>query len=162
VKQESRPLALQTWSDLNAVAALTRGAVNRSLQRTAGLTLAENLVLCHVAMSPDAALRMADLAATLGVAKSAVTKIVDRLEVRGWLRRAPDTTDRRSVHAVLTADGATVFARVRPAFEQSVADQLGRLSTAELTELCGLLDKVRKGAGRVDSAASPETNRLPA
>jgi DNA-binding MarR family transcriptional regulator len=155
-------LALQTWSDLNAVAALTRGAVNRSLQRSAGLTLAENLVLCHVAMAPDAALRMADLASTLGVAKSAVTKVVDRLETRGWLRRAPDTTDRRSVHAILTAEGATVFARVRPAFEQSVTDQLSGLSPAELAELRGLLDKVGRSAGPPpDPATSPDTNRLP-
>lgn len=142
MKQESRPLALQTWSDLNAAAARTRAVVNRSLQRTQGLTLAENLVLCRVGMAPDAAMRMADLAQTLGVAKSAVTKIVDRLEERGWLARTRDPADRRSVRATLTSDGATVFARIRPAFEQSAADQLSQLDSAELAQLRSLLAKV--------------------
>ncbi|MGH3197636.1 MAG: MarR family winged helix-turn-helix transcriptional regulator [Streptosporangiaceae bacterium] len=84
------------------------------------MSLAENLVLCHVAMAPGGRLRMVELATLLNIAKSAVTKTVDRLEQRGLLTRTRDPRDRRSVYAAITADGQKSFATARPAFANSV------------------------------------------
>jgi DNA-binding MarR family transcriptional regulator len=123
--------------------AATRNAVNRQLQERAGLTLAENLVLCRVAMSPDSAVRMADLADMLGVAKSAITKTVDRLEDRGWLERARDDHDRRAVRAVVTPRGMDAFRRAQPVFTEAVTTVLlGRLNASELRQLQRILRKL--------------------
>lgn len=45
------------------------------------------------------------LADRLACVKSNITQLVDRLEADGFVRRAPDPTDRRSQLAVLTAAG---------------------------------------------------------
>lgn len=108
-----------------------RVSVNRELQREVGLTWAENLVLCHVAMAPDSRLRMVDIAGLLGIAKSAVTKTVDRLEQRGLVaRRRPADQDRRIVYATLTDEGARIFAGAQPTFVAAVTQYVA----APLTE----------------------------
>ena len=145
-----RPDALEAWSDLATAASTTRVEVNRRLQQQVGLTLAENLVLCHVAMAPGAALRMADLADLIGVAKSAITKTVDRLEARGWLQRSRDDQDRRGVHAVVTPAGMAVFRQAQPVFTDAVSSVLlARLDLDEVKQLQRILRKL------VDPDAAP-------
>ncbi|MDR0341721.1 MAG: MarR family transcriptional regulator, partial [Nocardiopsaceae bacterium] len=97
-----RPEALQAWMGLCEVVDRVRILVNRDLQGAVGLTLAENLVLCQVAMSAQHRLRMIEIAGSLSVAKSAVTKTVDHLQERGLLARERDPHDRRTVYATLT------------------------------------------------------------
>jgi DNA-binding MarR family transcriptional regulator len=138
-----RPDGLQAWTELSEATAMVRSAVNRALIQGAGLSLAENLVLCHVAMAPDGRLRMVEIADQLGLAKSAVTKTVDRLEGRGWVARRRNEEDRRTVHATLTPAGAEMFRRAQPVFVSAVSGQLcGPLSPAELAQLRTLLAKL--------------------
>ncbi len=138
-----RPDGLQAWMELSEATSVIRGAVNRALLRDAGLSLAENLVLCQVAMAPDGRLRMVEIADLLSLAKSAVSKTVDRLEERGWVARHRDSEDRRTVHATLTPDGAEVFRRAQPVFADAVASQLcSALSPAEVHQLRKLLGKL--------------------
>ena len=113
--------------------------VNRDLRHRVGLTLPENLVLCQVAMAPQRRLRMVDIAGTLAIAKSAVTKTVDRLEARGLLRRERDPADRRTVYATLTPHGNDTFTAAQPAFADAVhrhfASQISRAELRQLQEL---------------------------
>ncbi len=133
---EERPETLQAWTDLCALVDTVRIALNRQLQMEVGITLAENLVLCQVAMAPGQRLRMVDLAARLGIAKSAITKTVDRLEERGLLTRQSDPGDRRTVYAALTPLGRETFASAAPAYLGSVEQHFGSaLGTAELRHL---------------------------
>lgn len=116
-----------------------RVLVNRDLQAAVGLTLAENLVLCQVAMAPGHRLRMVEIADLLKVAKSAVTKTVDRLEERGFLGREREGSDRRSVYAVLTPDGQRLFTTVQPVFNDAVERHFGnKVSDATRRQLLGL------------------------
>jgi DNA-binding MarR family transcriptional regulator len=138
-----RPPALDTWTVLATAASAVRTDVSRQMQQQAGLTLPETVVLCRVAMAPDAALRMADLADMLGVAKSAITKTVDRLEARGWLQRERDDHDRRGVHAVVTTAGMDAFRQAQPVFTEAVSGvMLQRLAPGELQQLQRLLHKL--------------------
>ena len=116
-----------------------RIALNRELQHSVGLTLAENLVLCQVAMAPGRRLRMVDIAGHLTIGKSAVTKTVDRLEERGLITRERDPADRRTVYAALTAEGARLFTTAQPAFAGAVRRYFAsHLSEAEIRQLAGL------------------------
>lgn len=115
-----RPIGLAVWAELSELVDQVRILLNRDLQAAAGLTLAENLVLCQVAMAPGGRLRMVDIASTLAIAKSAVTKTVDRLEERGLLRRERDPADRRTVYAALTPAGEKTFTVAQPAYLDSV------------------------------------------
>ncbi|MHB1517854.1 MAG: MarR family winged helix-turn-helix transcriptional regulator [Acidimicrobiales bacterium] len=147
-----RPEGLQAWMGLCEVVDRVRVLINRDLQAEVELTLAENLVLCQVAMAPGRRLRMVDISEGLGVAKSAVTKTVDRLEERGLLVRERDPGDRRSVHAVLSPAGHEVFATARPAFVEAVerhfAGQVDRATLRHLVELPALVAQPAIGQDR--------------
>ena len=54
-----RPPGLAVWAELSELVDRVRILLNRDLQAAASLTLAENLVLCQVAMAPGGRLRMA-------------------------------------------------------------------------------------------------------
>src|SRR5262249_22591917 len=142
---------VQAWGALWGVGDRVRVAINRDLQREVGLTLAENLVLCHVAMAPGRRLRMVDIAAMLTIGKSAVTKTVDRLEERGLIARERASEDRRTVYATLTADGEKAFAAAQPAFAGAVRrHSAGRVGEAGTRRRRRLRGRVLRGsaAGR--------------
>jgi DNA-binding MarR family transcriptional regulator len=140
-----------------------RISVNRDLQREVGLTLAENLVLCHVAMAPDRRLRMVDIAGLIGIAKSAVTKTVDRLERRGLVarRREAADQDRRIVYATLTDEGASVFAHAQPAFLAAVTQRVAEpLTKDELHQLGRISEKLLSARARSQGDHSPTSSRV--
>jgi DNA-binding MarR family transcriptional regulator len=138
-----RPEALQAWTALCEVVDQVRVALNRDLQRSAGLTLADNLVLCQVAMAPGKRLRMVDIAGLLIIGKSAVTKTVDRLEERGLITRERDRSDRRTVYAALTAEGEKIFATAQPVFADAVQRHFaGQLDQGEIRQLRVLSERI--------------------
>ncbi len=136
-----RPEGLQAWMGLCEVVDRVRVLINRDLQATVGVTLAENLVLCQVAMATGHRLRMVEIADILGVAKSAVTKTVDRLEERGLVGRERNPSDRRTVYATLSPEGRKVFAAAQPAFvdavERHFASQVKDSTLRQLLDLPG-------------------------
>lgn len=138
-----RPEALQAWTALCEVVDQVRVALNRDLQRSAGLTLADNLVLCQVAMAPGKRLRMVDIAGLLTIGKSAVTKTADRLQDRGLITRETDPSDRRTVYATLTTEGEKIFAAAQPAFADAVQRHFaGQLDQGEIRQLRVLSERI--------------------
>lgn len=92
-----------------------------------------------LAMAPGRRLRMVEISEGLGVAKSAVTKTVDRLEERGLLVRQRDRGDRRTVYAALSPAGHKVFAAARPAFVGAVERHFaGHIDRATLRQILDL------------------------
>ncbi len=144
-----RPEALQAWTALGEVVDRVRVALNRDLQSGTGLTLADNLMLCQVAMAPGKRLRMVDIAGLLTIGKSAVTKTVDRLEERGLITRERDSSDRRTVYATLTAEGERTFAAAQPAFADGVQRHFAGLSDAEIRQLLQLSRRVLQRLPRI-------------
>lgn len=60
----------------------------------------------------------AQVARLINVDTGATTRILDRLEQKGFITRARSTQDRRVVHLHLTAKGASVTKKLMPAVEQ--------------------------------------------
>jgi len=139
-----------------------RAALNRDLQRGAGLTLAENLLLCQVAMAPGQRLRMADIAGLLAIGPSAVTKTADRLEKRGLITRDRGPADRRTVYAALTIKGESAFAAARPAFLAAVQRHFaGQLTESQVRQLQHLSQRVLQPAppAAADQGTATKTAR---
>jgi DNA-binding MarR family transcriptional regulator len=80
-------------------------ALGRQLEADSGLTVQWFEILLRLARSPDRKLRMADLAAQVILTPSGLTRVVDRLEEEGLVKREPCAVDRRGFNAVLTAKG---------------------------------------------------------
>jgi len=72
-----------------------------------------------------------------------VTRLLDRLEDAGHVRRARDTRDRRYVIARITDQGLNLLAELDEPVQRLHHRQLGHLSEVELERLSELLEKAR-------------------
>lgn len=72
-----------------------------------------------------------------------VTRLLDRLETRGLIRRGRDGEDRRVVMARITSEGLELTAKIDPLILAEHRRQLGGLGQAKLRHLIELLEEVR-------------------
>jgi len=75
---------------------------------------------------------------------SDITRMLDRLETRGLIKRERRTDDRRVVLTYITENGAEVLSELDGPVSDLHGEQLGHLTEKELKTLIGLLGKVRK------------------
>ena len=80
-------------------------AMESDLQRTAGLTLYEYVVLALLSEASARTLQMSELAAGTNSSLSRLSHVVSRLEARGWVNRQVCPHDGRANQAVLTESG---------------------------------------------------------
>jgi DNA-binding MarR family transcriptional regulator len=66
---------------------------------------------------------------------SNLTRMVDRLEARGLVRRAPDRGDRRVTLVQLTPEGKALIDVLRPRHREYVEERMGALSPAQVAAL---------------------------
>lgn len=116
-----------------------------------GISDTEHEVLVRLARSPGQQLRMSDLAAQTSLSTSGITRVVDRLERAGLVRRETCTSDRRGFWATLTDSGRQRLAEVLPGHLELIDRWFtGRLSPQQLAALLDALrtvrDAVRPGA----------------
>jgi DNA-binding MarR family transcriptional regulator len=78
---------------------------------------------------------MADIARMLGVAPTVITGLVDRLEVRGLIRRESHPTDRRRIQLVLTEQGQEISRRVEEAIAAGIEQQVNQLDSEQQENL---------------------------
>ena len=86
---------------------VTAHALEERIEKTLavhGLSFAKLNVLTLM-VDAGRPLQLSEVAARLNCVRSNVTQLVDRLEADGLVRREPDPTDRRSIRAVLSAEG---------------------------------------------------------
>jgi len=128
-------------------------------------------VLMRLVRSPGRRLRMTDLAAQTDLSTSGITRIVDRLERRGLVRRELSPNDRRSWLAVLTDTGyQRLRTELRPLLATIQRTLLDPLADAQrdtfLQALRTLRDTLRPAAARVtptgDHNAPGKPRRHPA
>jgi DNA-binding MarR family transcriptional regulator len=74
-----------------------------------------------------------------------VTRLLDRLEARGYVSRARDPDDRRVVKARITRAGRAVLSKLSEDVEALHAQQFAPLSRDEVRTLISLLDRVLAG-----------------
>ncbi|MBX7168972.1 MAG: MarR family transcriptional regulator [Pirellulales bacterium] len=91
------------------------------------------------------------LAARLVSRAPDITRIVDRLEQRGWIARDRLLTNRRVVEVRITESGVALLAQIAEPLAACHARQLGHLQPAQLGELAGLLRAARAPHESLDS-----------
>ena len=129
-------------SFLRAHATIAR-ELERELLGATGLPLAWYDVLLQLAEAPDRRLRMADLADRVLLSRSGLTRLIDRLQAEGLVRREPSPDDARGTFTVLTQAG---FERLRAAAPVHLAGirehWLAHFSDDELRVLGGWLSRL--------------------
>jgi DNA-binding MarR family transcriptional regulator len=84
------------------------------------------------------------LAEKLALSLSALTKIVDELELQGLVRRVCDTEDRRATKLLVTAKGKRTYGDIRSRFVTHLVSKLSDHSTFEIEQMAMTLQKISK------------------
>jgi DNA-binding MarR family transcriptional regulator len=129
---------------MGVVAALVRGAflvdaVYTESAREHGITRQQGQLLCVLMTRPYG---MGELGATLGLAKSSLTGLVDRTERNGLIRRMADPHDTRAVRVTLTPAGRELVDVFYAETCRRVDDLVAGLDPERRAALAGLLGQV--------------------
>ena len=113
------------------------------LQSEQQLALADYDVLVQLSEAPPDGLRMSELADSVLLSRSGLTRLVDRLVQAGYVDRRPCPDDARGRMAVLTAAGLARLREAAPTHLRGVrAHVISRLSPEELALLGKLMDRL--------------------
>ena len=142
-RSASQTPEIQAWAKLlRAHAALTR-RFSADLQAMHGLTLNAYEVLLHLAHAPERRMRRVDLAGSVLLTASGITRLLDGLERAGYVDRAADENDARVAYAVLTDEGYEKLRDAAPTHVGGIRELFGdRFSRDDLETLAELLDRL--------------------
>jgi DNA-binding MarR family transcriptional regulator len=141
---ELPPERLAVWRSFIRAHAAVVGRIERDLHQQGLTPLTWYDVLIELVYAPDHRLRLSELADAVALSRSGLTRLVDRLEQGGLLRREPHPTDRRGAYAVLTTAGWEAVARTRPRYLRDIASFFAaHLSSEESVVLGQALERIR-------------------
>ena len=147
---------LSAWRALLGAHAAVITRVEQALAAAGLPPLAWYDVLWAVRESPQRRARLGELAARLTISRGGMTKLVDRLEQGGLLRREPTPNDRRGAYAVLTAAGEATLKRMWPTYSAVLAEVVGPLRASEANTLRRLLREIEaRGTAAPTQAPRP-------
>jgi DNA-binding MarR family transcriptional regulator len=134
---------LDSWiSFLRAHSAITR-ELSVQLQREHGLTLNDYEVLLHLSHADGRMMRRVDLAQTVLLTASGITRLLEGLESAGYVCKETCSSDARVSYAKLTDDGSAKLREAASTHLRGVDELfLGRYSGSELATLAELLSRL--------------------
>jgi len=136
------------WRPVVALLLRLPAALDAQLQKDAGITHFDYLVLSGLSEAPDHTLRMSELAAMASGSLSRLSHVVSRLEAKGWVRREACPGDGRFINAVLTDEGWAKVVATAPGHVAAVRELLvDTLSGEEFRQLGAIASQVLAAQG---------------
>ena len=86
-----------------------------------------------------------------------ITRLIDRLELKGLVHRERCPTDRRQVFCRITKEGLRLTGRLDAPIHEAEEEALAHLSERQLAQLLSLLDRARNGLHAALEARRAET-----
>jgi DNA-binding MarR family transcriptional regulator len=147
---------LEAWIRfLRAHASLTR-QMSARLEADHGLTLNDYDCLVQLAYAPERSLRRVDLARSVLLSPSGITRLLDGLEREGWVEKRSCDSDARVTYAHLTDAGLEKFKSARKTHLADIEEAFGsRFTPEELDAVSSLLGRL------LDSDEPPECAKEP-
>lgn len=141
------PQELAAWRGfLRVHAALTR-ELDAELATAHALPLSSYEVLLYLNSAPGGEMRMSELADSVLLSRSGLTRLVDRLQGAGLLERRQCSDDARGSNAAITSAGRRAFRDARATHLAGVRERfLRHLSAEELQRLAALWERLEPGA----------------
>ncbi|MEM9292459.1 MAG: MarR family winged helix-turn-helix transcriptional regulator [Acidobacteriota bacterium] len=120
-------------------------ALAADLKRRTGMPHKWFDALIRIAMESKKAIPMAELCAGTGLTSGGATRLVDRLEEVGYVKRVGLPSDRRVQLAALTEKGAEALDAAAVVHGENIRQHFtGKLSGEELELLLGLLRRIQE------------------
>jgi DNA-binding MarR family transcriptional regulator len=117
---------VSTWRALAARHAAVVAALERELGERHGLGVTEFEVLERLAENDEHKFRVQELAESVHLSQSALSRMIGRLEQHGLVQRSMCDVDRRGIDVCLTEDGRRRHAEALPTQRSVLAATLAR------------------------------------
>ncbi len=131
------------WRSLVRAHACLVKRLDAQLEAEHGLPLTSHEVLVRLSGAPDGKMRMHDIASSVLLSRSGLTRLVDRLERDGLVHRCSCENDARGAYAVITDAGRAKLADARASHDAAVRSLfLAHYDEAELAQLGALLARL--------------------
>ncbi len=132
-----------TWRRYLAGTRVLAEALERQMQRDAGIPLAYYLILAMLSEAPERQQTMGELARIVGASPSRLSHAVARLEEAGCITRERDPDNRRSTVARLTDAGMAAVVDAAPGHVDEVRRVLfDRLTPEQIDQLRNIFTAV--------------------
>lgn len=135
----------EAWDALLLTHATLTRKIDRALGSEKKLSIQVYELLATLERAEEGRMRMSDLAASLVFDASSLTRLVDRLEAQGYVRREAHPNDRRSVFCVITPAGRKARSETEGRYRELVQEHFGRHLDEDLAAtVSGALGRVRQ------------------
>jgi len=142
----SSPTAKQRaqWRVFLETALAVVDILDAEMQAERGITLGWYDVMVHLEDAPDG-LGMTEIAHRILFSKSGLTRVIDRMEAAGLVRRERPPEDRRVVNVLLTPTGLEALNAARAVHRRGIQEHfVAHLDPARLEALAAMLEGVRE------------------
>jgi DNA-binding MarR family transcriptional regulator len=126
VTTEAQKDLVENWRKLSAEHAAVFDSLERELHQRHGLTVSEFEVLQRLAEAPEGHSRMQELADSVHLSQSALSRLIGRLEIDGLATRNLCDLDRRGIYACITEAGRSVVEEAAPTQAEVLAATLAQ------------------------------------
>lgn len=135
-------------SEMNLALALTtmQSSVQRRLGNPLslhGLSFTEFLVMNQLSRTPNRVMRRIDLAHSVGLSASGVTRLLAPMEKMGIVSKEPNPRDARVSFVKLTDSGASLYADALETFKIHSSEVFGVLTKDDQASLMGLCQALK-------------------
>lgn len=138
------------WRRFVVAHARIKRELDRRLESAGHVDLDVYEILLALETAENQKLRMSELADRKAFSRSGLTRLADRLEENGLIKREPCLDDRRGSFAVLTDKGKKARKAAHPVFLEALEDTWGKFVTEDNA------DKLIEIFEQVIQAASPK------
>jgi DNA-binding MarR family transcriptional regulator len=117
--------------------------VEGQVRQDHGLTMTRYDVLTHLDQA-GGRLGLTELGTAIVLSPSGLSKLLDRMELSGQIRREPDPDDARSTYAVITPAGRSLVRKARASHHALLQQTFGdRLTDRDVADLSRIMAKLR-------------------
>lgn len=104
------------------------------------LTITQCIVLKNLSQNDNC--KMSELSGALRVTLANMTSMADRMERDGYLRRVPDSEDRRIVRIRMTPKGKNIVKKMKEKRRKGLISILGKITDEEKESLLKIMTKI--------------------
>jgi DNA-binding MarR family transcriptional regulator len=133
---------MPAWLSLVRTYARLWDQLEGQMRRDHGLTIARYDVLANVELA-GGRLGLSKLASSIVLSASGLSKLLDRMEASGLIRREPDPDDARSTFATITPRGRSIVKQARQSHHRLLQETLGNaLDQRDADDLARIMQRI--------------------